>query len=287
MRRFSGRRTTTTLSSFTALITLGLLLGACGAGGAGDNAGGMNHSGGSNAGAMATTNTAAPFDQQFIDMMVPHHLGAVEMAKIAQSRAEHPELKTLANGIIASQNTEVGQMKGYRKAWYGSDTTPSIENMPMLPGMDHNIHMDMAKEIRDLRTATPFDKAFIMAMLPHHQSAIEAAKLAQQQATKPETKTLAGSIIADQQREIDQMNGWMKAWYGSSASTSDATVVGGPTAIVATGTAAAAATIIAVANRSASQAPATISPINPASLTATAGSVRAPTAPAGHAGHGG
>ncbi len=218
MRRFSGRRRTTTFFSLTALIVLGLILSACSAGGSGDNTGGMggmNH--GSGGMAMPTTDPKAPFDQQFIDMMVPHHMAAVEMAKIAQTRAEHPEIKTLANAIIASQDTEIGQMKGYRKAWYGSDATPPMDKMPMLAGMSDasmTSMMNMMKDMDGLKTATPFDKAFITAMLPHHRSAVEAAKLAQQKATKPEIKTLAGSIIADQQREIDQMNGWMKAWYG-------------------------------------------------------------------------
>jgi uncharacterized protein (DUF305 family) len=35
------------------------------------------------------------FDIQFIDMMVPHHQGAVEMAEVAQQRTEHPDFKTL------------------------------------------------------------------------------------------------------------------------------------------------------------------------------------------------
>jgi uncharacterized protein (DUF305 family) len=35
---------------------------------------------------------APNIDQQFIDMMVPHHLSAVEIAKIAADRGEHPEI---------------------------------------------------------------------------------------------------------------------------------------------------------------------------------------------------
>jgi uncharacterized protein (DUF305 family) len=34
------------------------------------------------------------FEQRFIDMRVPHHLSAVEIAKIAADRAEHPEINT-------------------------------------------------------------------------------------------------------------------------------------------------------------------------------------------------
>lgn len=51
------------------------------------------------------------FDQQFIDMMVPHHLSAVEMAKIAADRGEHPEIEALAAEIISAQETEIAQMR--------------------------------------------------------------------------------------------------------------------------------------------------------------------------------
>ena len=167
------------------------------------------------------TKTAVSFDQQFIDMMVPHHQGAVEMAKIAQVRGEHPEVKALAEGIVRSQESEIGTMKGWRQAWFGSAETPPLDQMPMVPGMGagHDRHagpMNMAADVERLRNAPqPFDLAFIDAMIPHHQSAIDAAKAAESRAERPEIKELARSIIADQQREIDQMTAWRQAWYGS------------------------------------------------------------------------
>jgi uncharacterized protein (DUF305 family) len=63
------------------------------------------------------------FDQQFIDMMLPHHLSAVEMAKIAADRGEHPEIKALAADIISAQEIEISQMREWRKDWFGSDQT--------------------------------------------------------------------------------------------------------------------------------------------------------------------
>lgn len=112
--------------------------------------------------------SSATMDQMFIDMMVPHHQGAIEMAKIAQTRGEHPEIKAMAEGILTSQQAEIGNMKAWRKAWFGSDETPSM-GMPMahsempgmaaMPGMSSMDHM--AKDIEGLRTATPFDLAFL------------------------------------------------------------------------------------------------------------------------------
>ena len=164
------------------------------------------------------------FDAQFIDMMVPHHQGAVEMAKIAQQRAEHLEIAQMADAIIAAQEGEISQMKAWRLAWFGSDETPPMEQMPMVPGMGggHGAHgggtMNMAADVEVLRIAPePFDKAFIEAMIPHHQSAIDAAKAAESRAERAEIKELARAIITDQQREIQQMQQWVRDWYGAAS----------------------------------------------------------------------
>lgn len=59
------------------------------------------------------------FDLMFLDMMTPHHVGAVEMAKEALTKAEHTEIKTLARQIIAAQETEIAQMNKWKAAWGG------------------------------------------------------------------------------------------------------------------------------------------------------------------------
>ena len=56
----------------------------------------------------------------------------------------------------------------------------------------------------------------IDAMIPHHQSAIDAGQMALPQATRQEIRDLAAVIIADQQREIDQMTSWRQSWYATS-----------------------------------------------------------------------
>jgi len=68
------------------------------------------------------------------------------------------------------------------------------------------------------RTAgkAPFDRAFIDAMVPHHRSAIEMARVAKKEGLKqPELLKIANAIIATQGKEIAQMIAWRKAWYGS------------------------------------------------------------------------
>jgi uncharacterized protein (DUF305 family) len=61
----------------------------------------------------------AEFDLRFIDAMIPHHEGAVTMAKEVLGKTTRPEIKQMANGIVTSQQAEIDQMKAWRKAWYG------------------------------------------------------------------------------------------------------------------------------------------------------------------------
>jgi uncharacterized protein (DUF305 family) len=61
----------------------------------------------------------ADFDLRFINAMIPHHEGAVTMAKEALSKTKRPEIKQMAKAIVTSQQAEIQQMQQWRKTWYG------------------------------------------------------------------------------------------------------------------------------------------------------------------------
>ncbi len=73
--------------------------------------------------------------------------------------------------------------------------------------------MDMMADPKELANEQPFDKAFIDAMIPHHQSAIDMAQVAYEQTSDPEIKDLALGIVNAQQQEIEQMTDWRQEWY--------------------------------------------------------------------------
>ncbi len=52
------------------------------------------------------------------------------------------------------------------------------------------------------------DKDFVMMMIPHHQGAIDMAKVQLQYGKDPVLRELAAKIIADQEREIAEMKQW-------------------------------------------------------------------------------
>ena len=53
----------------------------------------------------------ADFDQMFLQMMIKHHEGAIEMAKTEQAKGQNPQAVKLAEGIEASQTAEIAEMR--------------------------------------------------------------------------------------------------------------------------------------------------------------------------------
>lgn len=58
---------------------------------------------------------AEPFDEKFLAMMVPHHEGAVRMARVELEEGSDPELKRLARQIITAQERELEAMRQARR----------------------------------------------------------------------------------------------------------------------------------------------------------------------------
>jgi uncharacterized protein (DUF305 family) len=176
-----------------------------------NHGGGMNHSMGMDLGP-----ADANFDLRFIDAMIPHHQGAVEMAKEAQQKSKRPEIKTLADNIIKSQNQEITQMKQWRQAWY-----PKAGEKPMAYNSQMGHMMEMSSDqmktmmmSQDLGAADAnFDLRFLNAMIPHHEGAVTMAKDVLNKSKRPEVKQLAQEIIKTQNAEIEQMQQWRKTWY--------------------------------------------------------------------------
>lgn len=89
------------------------------------------------------------FDRMFIDMMVPHHQGAIRMARVELSQGKDLEMRDLAKAVIAAQSKEIKQMNAWRKQWYGAaapsggvpaagEIKPSSDDPSMGHGMGHD-----------------------------------------------------------------------------------------------------------------------------------------------------
>jgi uncharacterized protein (DUF305 family) len=146
-------------------------------------------------------------DRRFIDAMVPHHQGAIEMARVALKNAERQEIMQLSRNIVSTQQAEIEELKSIKKEEFGTSEVP----MEMSPQQMRAMGMMMNPE--HLVRSEPFDKAFINAMIPHHQSAIYMANVALKNTNNPRIRELANNIVDAQTREIEQMKEWRQQWY--------------------------------------------------------------------------
>ena len=185
-------------SLITAVVTASLFtLAACGNEDDTGTAGGHNEA-----------------DVTFALDMIPHHQQAIEMADLAESRAESQEVKALATDIEAAQGPEIETLTGWLESW-GEDVPD--EGMS---GMDHG---DMSSddmggmmtedEMADLESASgaEFDQMFLTMMIEHHEGAIEMAKTEQSEGEFPEAVDMAKEIETTQAEEIQTMQDLLKS----------------------------------------------------------------------------
>ncbi|MGF7118917.1 DUF305 domain-containing protein [Methanobacterium oryzae] len=158
-------------------------------------------------------------DRHFIEQMIPHHEDAIAMADIAQTKAEHQEIKQLASNIKDDQTREISQMREFYKRTYGTDVPESSGMMGPGRGMGRGGMMDNSTDLDELENAKPFDKAFIEGMVPHHRMAIMMSQMLLRNSDNQEMRDLANSIIKTQSAEIEQMRGWYQEWYGTDVPT--------------------------------------------------------------------
>ena len=62
--------------------------------------------------------TGDDFDKAFINEMIVHHEGAVDMAEAVLENSKRDELIKLANEIISAQTKEIEMMKDWREKWF-------------------------------------------------------------------------------------------------------------------------------------------------------------------------
>lgn len=143
----------------------------------------------------------APYDLQFIDTMIQHHQGAIQMAQMALEKAQNPTIKKMAKNMVDAQEKEIAKMKKMRAKSYANK--PEAVNMDFPGMMDSMKGMDMEKLGKS--SGQDFDLNFINMMIPHHQGAISMAQDALKNAGNKKIKEMAQNIIKKQNKEVTKL----------------------------------------------------------------------------------
>lgn len=67
--------------------------------------------------------TGDAFDRAFLDDMIVHHQGAIDMANLVLQTSQRGELKALANAVIDAQSEEIQMMRNWKSTWFAASTT--------------------------------------------------------------------------------------------------------------------------------------------------------------------
>ena len=98
----------------------------------------------------------------------------------------------------------MGSQESYMMQQRKSESDPNMMGM----GSSMNEMMDYLEG----KTGDEFDKAFLLAMIAHHEGAIEMADEAKVSAKHEEIRNMADTIISAQTVEIEQMEKWLVDW---------------------------------------------------------------------------
>ncbi|MFQ1004416.1 DUF305 domain-containing protein [Modestobacter sp. SSW1-42] len=189
-----------------ARLTAGLIAGVvvlAGCSNGSDDSTAAGGSSASSAAGSASASASAEFndaDVAFVQGMLPHHEGALEMAQLAEGRAQDPRVLDLASRIEAAQEPEIETMTGWLQAW----GQPESGGMG---GMDHGAMggMDMDMSGLEAASGTEFDRMFLKMMSEHHQQAVDMAKTEISDGENADAIALAEEISTSQAAEIEEM----------------------------------------------------------------------------------
>ena len=149
-------------------------------------------------------------DIAFMQMMVPHHAQAVEMAELARRHAVDPGVRRMAARIRAAQGPEIVMMsswlerEGVEVPQPGDDPTDFDHSMH---GHDPMMGMLTDREMRALAEARGerFDRLFLQGMIQHHRGAVEMAENLAEEGIDVLVTELAADVHLTQSSEIARM----------------------------------------------------------------------------------
>jgi uncharacterized protein (DUF305 family) len=104
-----------------------------------------------------------------------------------------------AQGMKGHESMDTKAMEKMQPA--ASDTASTKDFKAAHMKMMENMHMEFTGNS---------DVDFVQGMVPHHQGAIDMAKVQLQHGKDPELRKMAQKIISDQEKEIAEMQAWLK-----------------------------------------------------------------------------
>lgn len=114
-------------------------------------------------------------------------------------------LAAALTGALALAGTATAQQGHGSHAGHGAAAGTDTPATTAYKAANAKMHKDM-----DIAFTGDADADFVRGMIPHHQGAIDMARIVLEHGKDPEIRKLAGGVIAEQEKEIAQMREWLK-----------------------------------------------------------------------------
>ncbi|MFZ4540830.1 MAG: CopM family metallochaperone [Rickettsiales bacterium] len=146
-------------------------------------------------------------DIDFVRQMIPHHQGAIEMAKIQLKYGHDARLKKLTEWITTAQGQEIATMRGWQSRYDHGEVSPNARDYygTAMKKMHHAMMIDYTGDA---------DLDFVRGMIAHHQGAIDMASIWMHEGSNPDLKEFVTGIVTAQSQEI----AWMQRWLAQHES---------------------------------------------------------------------
>lgn len=144
------------------------------------------------------------FEIAYINRIVPHHEGALEMAQMVVERAPHQEVRDAAGKIIEDQKAEIEMLTTYLRDTHGQELDRDERQV-----MSHDM-------MQELETSDPemAETMFLLMMREHHETAVIMGEIVLGKDVSDEIRQQAEGMVSSQKAEQEQFAEWLKMWYG-------------------------------------------------------------------------
>ncbi|MFI7030707.1 DUF305 domain-containing protein [Microbispora rosea] len=136
-------------------------------------------------------------DVAFARQMVPHHLQALEMARLAQTRAGDPWVGQFAAKVATARDTDIRTFKGWLDMW-GAEPLPRDHAMP---GAQTRAEIEALAKL----SGPSFDQKYVALMIKHDNGAIKLARTEQAEGAFEGAKALAVATTTSLGAEVKEL----------------------------------------------------------------------------------
>ncbi|MFD2089989.1 DUF305 domain-containing protein [Blastococcus deserti] len=146
-------------------------------------------------------------DVSFAQGMIPHHRQAMDMSRLAESRAQDPRVIDLAGRIEAAQGPEIEVLTGWLEEW---DQEPAADHGghgggDMAGGDAMGTMSEADMDALAGASGAEFDRRFLQQMIEHHSGAVRMAEAEIDDGRFAAAVQLAETIRRTQSDEIAEM----------------------------------------------------------------------------------